>query len=401
MKTYRINVKSPEDVVIVSALRTPMTKGGKGGFKDTTAEYLLSAVLKGVVDQAGLASELVEDIVVGNVLIPGSGAAQARMAMLHAGFSENCSVMGLNRQCASGLQAVAQIAQAIRSNQIDIGIGAGMENMSRSYKNRNNQSADYYSKEFLESPLIKDCLIPMGIMSDNVAKEFSVSREKQDQFSARSHQRAAEAQNKGLFGQEIIPVTTQVYNKDGSKQTITVDKDDGIRSSTTPTTLLALKPAFQSSGTTTAGNSSQISDGAAAVLLMKRSRANALNMPILGKYVCSASIGLPIRILGIGPVYAIPAAAKKAGIEVSDIDIFELNEAFASQAVYCVEKLGIDIIKVNPKGGAIALGHPLGATGARQVSTLLTELRRTGKKIGAVSMCAGLGMGMCSIFEAE
>ncbi|PVV03614.1 hypothetical protein BB560_001895 [Smittium megazygosporum] len=400
MESYVVGRKHPDDVVIVSALRTPMTKGRKGGLKDTEPEYMLSVVLKAVVDSVGLDPSLVEDIVIGSVLSPGSGATEGRMAMLYAGFPESVSVCGLNRQCASGLQAVAQIAQAIRNDTIEIGIGAGVESMTRNYFNTRADKYKY-SEDMMKNPQVQECLIPMGIMSDNVAQEFLVSRREQDELAVLSHKRAAKAQKLGLFKEEIVPVETYILDKDGKKSKVTVIQDDGIREDVSLESLSKLKPAFGKDGTTTAGTSSQISDGAAAVLLMKRSRAAALGLPIIGKYVCSAAIGLPIRILGIGPVYAVPEALKKANLSIDDLDIIELNEAFASQAVYCIKKLGLDINKVNPKGGAIAIGHPLGTTGARQIATLLTELHRTKKRLGAVTMCAGLGNGMCSIFEAE
>ncbi|OMJ19517.1 3-ketoacyl-CoA thiolase B, peroxisomal [Smittium culicis] len=396
----RIGVKNPEDVVIVDAVRTPICKAGKGKFKDTHHEYLLSLVLKAVCERAGLDKALVEDIVVGNVLPPSSGAGLARMAMLHAGFSESSSCMTVNRQCSSGLQAVAQVASAIRDGTIEIGIGAGVEAMSKFYAS-GGMKIEEYDQEILKQQNVADCLIPMGITSENVASDFGVSREKQDRFSASSHAKAANAQKNGLFNQEIIPVPTKFVGADGKVTQIVVTADDGVRPTTSFEGLSKLKPAFKQGGTTTAGNSSQVSDGAAAVLLMKRSRAIELGLPILGKFVTSAAVGVPPRIMGVGPAYAIPAAIKKAGITLDDVDIFEINEAFASQAVYSVEKLGIDINKVNPKGGAIAFGHPLGCTGARQVSTLLFELRRTGKKVGLTSMCIGSGMGMCGIFEAE
>ncbi|PVU92674.1 hypothetical protein BB561_003693 [Smittium simulii] len=397
----QIGIKSPNDVVIVSAVRTAITKGGKGGFKDTNPEVLLAAVLKAVVQRVNLDPSLVQDVAVGNVLLPGGGATLARMSMLYAGYPESSSVVTVNRQCSSGLQAVTQIAAAIRDGTIDIGVGAGVDSMSKFYGALSNVKIEDYNQEMLEQQNVRDCLLPMGITSENVAHEFNICRQKQDGFAVSSHQKAYAAQKNGYFNEEIIPVTTHIIDKDGTKRTIVVSQDDGIRPETTMDTLAKLRTVFKKNGTTTAGNASQISDGAGAVLLMKRSQALEFGLPIIGKFITSAVIGVPPRIMGVGPAYAIPAAAKKAGIEVSDIDIFELNEAFASQAVYCIEKLGIDINKVNPKGGAIAFGHPLGATGARQVSTLLTELRRTGKKIGATSMCIGSGMGMCAIFEAE
>ncbi|NXQ58090.1 THIKB thiolase, partial [Anthoscopus minutus] len=275
------------------------------------------------------------------------------------------------------------------------------------------------SSSMMDNPKARDCLIPMGITSENVAEKFGVSRKKQDAFALASQQnsppvhfqniltfhtlfftRAAKAQQMGLFKTEIVPVKTTVADNEGNKKTITVHQDEGIRPSTTLEGLAKLKPAFKEDGSTTAGNASQVSDGAAAVLLAKRSKAAQLGLPVLGVLRSFAVVGVPPDVMGIGPAYAIPVAVEKAGLTLNDIDIYEINEAFASQAVYCVEKLGIPMEKVNPLGGAIALGHPLGCTGARQVVTLLNELKRRGKRAyGVVSMCIGTGMGAAAVFE--
>lgn len=237
-----------------------------------------------------------------------------------------------------------------------------------------------------------ESLLPMGITSENVAAEFSVSRQKQDQFALESHRKAATAQKSGRFDEEIVPVLIEG---------ILIDKDDGIREGVSLEALNKLKPAFKDDGTTTAGNSSQVSDGAAAVLLMKRKTAQNLGLPVLAKFVSFATAGVPPAIMGIGPAFAIPKALQKASLTISDIDVFEINEAFASQAVYSVEKLGIDKSKVNPNGGAIALGHPLGCTGARQIATLLPELKRRKAKYGVTSMCIGTGMGAAVVIQNE
>ncbi|NXM00933.1 THIKB thiolase, partial [Tyrannus savana] len=256
------------------------------------------------------------------------------------------------------------------------------------------------SSSMMDNSKARDCLIPMGITSENVAEKFGVSRKKQDAFALASQQKAAKAQQMGLFKTEIVPVKTTVVDNDGNQKTITVNQDEGIRPSTTLEGLAKLRPAFKEDGSTTAGNASQVSDGAAAVLLAKRSKAAQLGLPVLGVLRSFAVVGVPPDVMGIGPAYAIPAAVEKAGLTLNDIDIYEINEAFASQAVYCVEKLGIPMEKVNPLGGAIALGHPLGCTGARQVVTLLNELKRRGKRAyGVVSMCIGTGMGAAAVFE--
>lgn len=242
--------------------------------------------------------------------------------------------------------------------------------------------------EIASLPSAADCQIPMGITSENVAESYKITRQEQDQLAVLSHKKAAKAQAEGLFREEIVPVKG-------------VDADDGIRVDTSMASLGKLKTSFKENGTTTAGNSSQVSDGAAAVLLMKRSKAQELKIPILAKFVGFNVSGVPPRVMGIGPAVAIPAVLKQAGLKVSDIGIFELNEAFASQAVYCIKHLQLPLEKVNPKGGAIALGHPLGATGARQIATLLPEMKRKGVKYGVVSMCIGTGMGAAAIIESE
>ncbi|NXI89663.1 THIKA thiolase, partial [Psophia crepitans] len=284
---------------------------------------------------------------------------------------------------------------------------------------RNASNPGDISSSMMENSKARDCLIPMGITSENVAEKFGVSRKKQDAFALASQQksvrcstsswlwpsvtwnrRAAKAQQMGLFKAEIVPVKTTVKDNQGNQKTITVHEDEGIRPSTTLEGLAKLKPAFKEDGSTTAGNASQVSDGAAAVLLAKRSKAAQLGLPVLGVLRSFAVVGVPPDVMGIGPAYAIPVAVEKAGLTLNDIDIYEINEAFASQAVYCVEKLGIPMEKVNPLGGAIALGHPLGCTGARQVVTLLNELKRRGKRaFGVVSMCIGTGMGAAAVFE--
>ncbi|XP_064906428.1 3-ketoacyl-CoA thiolase, peroxisomal isoform X2 [Columba livia] len=354
---------SPDDVVVVHGRRTAIGRAKRGGFKDTTPDELLSAVMTAVLKDVNLRPEVLGDICVGNVLQPGAGALIARVAQFLSGIPETVPCSSVNRQCSSGLQAIINIAGGIRNGSYDIGLAC-------------------------------------GITSENVAEKFGVSRKKQDAFALASQQKAAKAQQMGLFKTEIVPVTTTVVDNEGNRKTITVHQDEGIRPSTTLEGLAKLKPAFKEDGSTTAGNASQVSDGAAAVLLAKRSKAAQLGLPVLGVLRSFAVVGVPPDVMGIGPAYAIPAALEKAGLTLNDIDIFEINEAFASQAMYCVEKLGIPMEKVNPLGGAIALGHPLGCTGARQVVTLLNELKRRGKRAyGVVSMCIGTGMGAAAVFE--
>jgi len=392
----KIGVKNGDDVVIVAAYRTAITKGSKGGFKDTNPEEMLTAVLSAVTEKANVPKNLVDDIQVGNCRLPGSGVGLHRMAAFAAGFPTEVSVSALNRACSSGLQALANIAGEIKSGSIDIGIGAGVESMTMEGSDGHKPKKEWMDQD----DRIPDCLLPMGITSENVAKDFNVGREKQDQFSLQSYQKALRAQEQHFFDEEIVPVKTKVRNANGTWTEIVVDKDDGVRA-TTIEGLRKLRPAFRPDGFSTAGNSSQVSDGAAAVLLARRSTAEKLGLPILGKMVAFATAGVPPRVMGIGPAYAIPKALQKAGITKDDVDIYEINEAFASQAIMSIDHLGIDYNKVNPKGGAIAMGHPLGCTGARQISTLFTELKRTNKKIGVTSMCIGGGQGAAAVFERE
>lgn len=369
------------------ALRSPLTRGGKGGFKDTAAADLLAGTFKNLIQRSGIDPSLVEDIAVGNVLAAGAGATEYRAAALVAGFPDSTAVKALNRQCSSGLQAVADIANAIKTGMIDIGIGAGVESMSQQY----GPGAVSEFSELLENHMqAANCKVPMGVLSEQMAKDKKISRADQDAFAASSYQKAVKAQQSGLFDEEIAPLTVQYTDpKTDETKTITVDKDDGVRPGVTAESLGKVRPAFAKDGSIHAGNSSQVTDGAAAVLLMKRSTAEKLGQKIIGKFVQASIVGVPPLLMGIGPWKAIPVALEKAGITVNDVDIYEINEAFASQCLWCVRELGIPLEKVNPKGGAIAFGHPLGCTGARQVSTLFTELKRTGKKVGVTSMCVG------------
>ncbi|TSK98409.1 3-ketoacyl-CoA thiolase A, peroxisomal [Bagarius yarrelli] len=347
--------------------------------RDTTPDELLSAVMTAVLKDVGVTPDKLGDTIVllmisiispvGNVLQPGAGAVMARIAQFLSGFPETVPVYTVNRQCSSGLQALFNVAGGIRNGFYDLGLACGVESMSlRSVGNPGDLSS-----RLMDSEKARECLIPMG---------------------------AAQAQKQGLFVQEIVPVTTKFVEENGTERTITVTKDDGIRPGTTMEGLAKLRAAFKDNGSTTAGNASQVSDGAAAVLMGRRYAVEALGLPVIGILRGGAVVGVPPDVMGIGPAYAIPAALERAGLTVNDVDVFEINEAFASQAVYCVEKLGIPMEKVNPNGGAIALGHPLGCTGARQVVTLLNELKRRGKRgIGVVSMCIGTGMGAAAVFE--
>ncbi|EGR30316.1 hypothetical protein IMG5_135130 [Ichthyophthirius multifiliis] len=361
---------------------------------------MLKPVFEDLLRRTNLNPSLVEDITVGNVLQIGSGEFQARIASFLAGFPYTTSVVAINRLCSSGLEACAIIASKIKLGSIDIGIGAGVENMSM-YDMNKSVDPEKLSDAVFEHEQARNCLIPMGVTSENVAEKYNVSKLDQDKLAVDSHRKAAFAQEQGLFDSEIVSFTVTVKDKDGNEKQVVVNKDDGIRKETTVQSLQKLKPAFKKDGSTTAGNASQVTEGAAGVLLARRSVAQKLGLPILAKFVTYSVSGVPPEIMGVGPAFAIPEALKKAGLKTTDIDIYEINEAFASQALYCCQKLGLDMKKVNPKGGAIALGHPLGCTGARQIATLIPELKRQKAKYGVVSMCIGSGMGAAAVIQNE
>ncbi|KAK3312095.1 3-ketoacyl-CoA thiolase [Apodospora peruviana] len=393
-----ITSKNADDIVITLAIRTPLAKAKKGGFKDTSLEYLAYAILKEVKERANIDPALVEDIAMGNVS-DGKAAYKLRAAALAAGFPNTTSAYSLNRFCSSGLKATADIAHSISQGSIEIGIAMGAESMTIGGDALEKPFDEAVTSQSQESA---DCMQPMGWTSENVSADFGISRQEMDKYAAESFQRAEKAQKAGLFDDEIVPIKTRVKDADGNWKDVTLTRDEGIRPGTTAEGLGKIRAAFPQWGpTTTGGNASQVTDGAAAVLLMKRSTAIKLGQPILAKYVGSTVAGLAPRIMGIGPSVAIPKLLGQYNLTLSDVDVVEINEAFASMAVYCRDKLGLDWAKMNPRGGAIALGHPLGATGTRQIVTGLSECRKSGKKILLTSMCIGTGMGMAGLFVNE
>jgi acetyl-CoA acyltransferase 1 len=403
-KTAGPGPKSADDVVICAALRTPLTKANKGGLRDTAPETLVAHVLKAVIEKTKVDPKEIQDICIGNVSQPGAGLYTSRIGQFLGNLPETVPIHSVNRLCSSGLEAVGQIASKIRAGILDIGIAGGVEQMSQYDMQSSAPQPDLIAEDVFENEKARNCLMGMGQTSENVAEKYNINREVQDRFAAESQRRAYEAQTKGLFKEEIVPIKTSIKKKKGDEEVreeLFVDKDDGIRKETTFESLQKLKPSFKKGGVSTAGNSSQLTDGAAAVLLARRSTAEKLGLPIIARWITHAVAGVPPEIMGVGPAYAIPKALKQAGLKTTDIDIYELNEAFASQALYCMDVLKLDAKKVNPKGGAIALGHPLGCTGARQVATLLSELKRTGGKYGVVSMCVGTGMGAAAVFQME
>ncbi|KDQ63448.1 hypothetical protein JAAARDRAFT_29469 [Jaapia argillacea MUCL 33604] len=391
--------KSPDDVVITMAIRSPLCKARKGGFKDTRGDELLTEMFKKAISHSQIDPALVGDICVGTVLSP-SATYEARAASLAAGFPDTVPIQTINRFCSSGLMAVTAISNQIRAGQIEIGLAIGVESMSANP----DKGGPPFSDEIQSHPSAADCSKPMGWTSENVAGEFKVTREDMDAFAAMSFQRAELAQKAGYFAKEIVPFATFIKDPtDGTRTVVEVTKDDGIRCGTTKESLLKIRPAFPqwAPSHTTGGNASQITDGAAAVLLMTRRKAEALGLKIIAKHVTTAVAGLAPRIMGIGPSYAIPMVLESTGLTKDDVDLYEINEAFASMYVYCVRKLGLDIEKVNVNGGAIALGHPLGCTGARQIATGLNELQRRNGKVLVTSMCIGTGMGAAAVFVRD
>lgn len=396
---YERRAASLDDVVIVAALRTPLTKAKRGGLRDTDAVDLLATVFKAVIAQSGVEPEAIGDIVIGSVLGPSSQRAnECRIASFLAGIPEVVPVHTVNRQCSSGLQAIASVAASIRAGFYTVGLAGGVETMSSNpmaWEGGINSGIDKH-------PQAQSCMLPMGVTSENVAAKFNVTRKTQDEFAIQSHKKAAAARASGKFRDEIVPVHTVLKDpKSGTEKQVVIAQDDGIREDASVEGLGQLRAVFKKDGSTTAGNSSQVTDGAAATLLMTRREALRRGLPVLGIFRSFAAVGVDPAIMGVGPAVAIPAAVAQAGLTLDDIDVFEINEAFASQATYCVNHLGLDAARVNPNGGAIALGHPLGCTGARLTATLLHEMKRRGRaaRFGVVSMCIGSGMGAAAVFE--
>lgn len=393
-----ITSKNADDIVITLAIRTPLAKAKKGGFKDTSLEYMVYALLKEVKERSALDPALIEDICLGNVS-DAKAAYKLRAAALAAGIPNVSAASSVNRFCSSGLKATADIANAISAGNIEIGVAIGAESMTIGGDALDQPFDEAVTAQSQEAA---DTMQPMGWTSENVSRDFGITREEMDKYAAESFQRAEKAQKEGLFDDEIVPIKTKLKGPDGEVKEVVLTRDEGIRPGTTAETLGKIRVAFPQWGpTTTGGNASQVTDGAAAVLLMKRSTAIKLGQPILAKYVGSTVAGLAPRIMGIGPTIAIPKLLSQFNLSLGDCDVIEINEAFASMAVYCRDKLSLDWTKMNPRGGAIALGHPLGATGTRQIVTGLSECRRTGKKILLTSMCIGTGMGMAGLFVNE
>ena len=383
-----------KEVAILSAVRSAVGKAGKGALKDVRPDALAGAIIREALVRARVNPADVEDLILGCAMPEAEqGMNVARIAGFMAGLPDTSSAATVNRFCSSGLHAVADIAKAIQVGEIDVGIGGGVESMSLVPMGGHRPSAN---PELMQSN--PAAYTPMGITAENVAKRFEISRADQDAFALESHKRAIAAIDSGKLKGEIVPVEVDVYGPKG-KERVTLEVDEGPRRDTSLEGLAKLKPVFDKDGSVTAGNSSQVSDGAAAVVLMEAERAKAAGAPILGYFRAFATAGVPPDVMGIGPIPAVRKLLKKTGLKISDIDVFELNEAFASQSLYVIRELGLDASKVNPNGGAIAVGHPLGCTGARQIATILPELKRRNGRYGIVTMCIGGGMGAAGLIE--
>ena len=396
--------KQIQDAYIVAAVRTPVGKAPRGMFKTVRPDDMLAHVLKAALAQCeGLDHAVIDDVITGCAMPEAEqGMNVARIALLLAGLPDSVPGMTVNRFCASGLQSVALAADRIRLGNADVIIAAGTESMSMVPMTGNKMSLD--PAIFLHDENVA-IAYGMGITGEKVAQRWQVSREAQDEFAVTSHARALKAIETGEFEQEIAPYTVVEKRPDLVSHEVrdissTRDTDEGPRPGTNAATLATLKPVFAANGSVTAGNSSQMSDGAGAVIVASEAALKRFNLTPIGRFLGYSVAGVPPEIMGIGPIKAIPKVLKQVGLKLDDLDWIELNEAFAAQSLAVIHDLGLNRAKVNPLGGAIALGHPLGATGAIRVATLLHGLRRHHRKYGMVTMCVGTGMGAAGVFEA-
>jgi acetyl-CoA acyltransferase len=383
------------EVAIVAGVRTPFGRGVKGSLKDTRPDTLgAHAVAETMKRVPSVKGSEIEDLVLGCAIPEGEqGLNIARQIGFLAGLPDEVPAMTINRFCSSGLQAINIVANRIASGEIDIAIAGGVESMSMVPMTGGRVSL--HPKLAAEYP---QAFTPMGVTAEIVAKRFGISRKDQDEFATASHQKAAAAWKAGKYAGEVVAITTQLV-EGGQSREITLSQDELIRADTSPDGLSKLKPAFDPTGSVTAGNSSPLTDGAAAVLVMARDVAEKRGLKVLGYLRYFTAVGVAPDIMGIGPVPAIRKLLQKTGKHINDIDLFEINEAFAAQAVYCARALEVPVEKLNVNGGAIAVGHPLGATGARQAIHILHELARRGQKWGVSSMCIGGGMGAAALWE--
>jgi acetyl-CoA acyltransferase len=389
-----------KDAVIVSAVRTAAGKAPKGTLRNTRPDDLGAAAIRGAIERVnGLDLKEIDDVIIGCAFPEAQqGMNVARTAAILAGIPPETSAMTVNRYCSSGLQTIALAADRIRAGGADVIVAGGLETMSMIPMGGNT---------FRPNPKLAetypDYYLNMGLTAENLAQKYEITREQADQFSLESHQKAAAAIKEGRFKDEIVPMTVFVDSLDEKgrvlRKEVVFDTDEGVRYDATIEGFAKLKPVFHVKGTVTAGNASQMSDGAAAAVVMSSEKAASLGLKPLARFVSFATAGCLPEEMGVGPVYAIPKALELAGLKLEDIDLFELNEAFAAQGLSVMKVLGMDPSKVNVNGGAVALGHPLGCTGAKLTATILQEMKRRGARYGMVTMCVGGGMGAAGIFE--
>ena len=388
------------DAVIVSAVRTAVGKAPRGTLRTTRPDEMGAEVIKEALARVpGLETAEIEDVIMGCAMPEAEqGMNVARAAAIRAGLPVETSAMTINRFCSSGLQSIAMAADRIKTGAAEVIVAGGLESMSMIPMGGHIIRPNPYLVEHYP-----DFYLSMGLATENVARKYEVTREEQDEFALRSHTRAAAALDQGNFIDETVPlhVVLEELDENGKKQQreVVFEKDEGVRRDTSAEGLAKLKPAFHVKGTITAGNASQMSDGAAAAIVMSDSRARALGAKPMARFVAYATAGCPPEEMGIGPVFAIPKVLKLAGLTLADIDVIELNEAFAAQSLAVIKTLGLDSEKVNVNGGAIALGHPLGCTGAKLTASILRELERRNGRYGMVTMCVGGGMGAAGILE--
>jgi acetyl-CoA acyltransferase len=387
------------EAVVVSSVRTAVGKAFKGTLRSTRPDDLAAVAIRGALERVPqLDPKEIEDVILGCAMPEAEqGMNVARIASLRAGLPVEASAMTINRFCSSGLQAIALAAERIRGGGAEVIVAGGTESMSMIPMGGNKVSANPWLIEHYP-----DSYLSMGLTAERLAQRYRITREQCDEFSLASHKKALAAIAAGKFEDEIVPVPVSFTTPNGSKPKridITFKVDEGPRADTSVEALGALKPAFHAKGVTTAGNSSQMSDGAAASIVMSAERAQALGIKPLARFVSFATAGYKPEEMGLGPVFAIPKALKLAGLKAADIEVIELNEAFAAQSLSVIKEAELDPARVNPNGGAIAMGHPLGCTGAKLTATIIRELKRRSAKYGLVTMCVGGGMGAAGIFE--
>ncbi len=382
------------EAVIVDCLRTAVGKAPRGALRNARPDDLAATAIAALLEKYPAAKESVEDVILGCAMPEGeAGNNMARQSALRAGLPDSVSAVTINRFCSSGLQAIAMAADRIRAGGADTLIAGGSESMSMTPAGGRKPAPNPWFVDHWP-----EIYMNMGLTAERVQRKFNVSREDSDAYALASHQKALAAQAAGRFDEEIVPVEVEMVTPGHTAKTV-FRKDEGPRADSTAEALAKLKPVFHAQGTVTAGNSSQTSDGAAAALVMSERKAREMGLKPMARFVSFATAGVPPEIMGMGPVVAIPKALAMAGLKLEDVAVIELNEAFAVQALAVIRRAGLDPARVNPNGGAIALGHPLGCTGAKLTATILREMERSGARYGMVTRCVGGGQGAAGIFE--